>query len=57
MQMYKETKESTTEITEASTTNFSWNEYSYYHDYFIELLSYDRKHNYTNSNIWEFSYV
>ena len=55
--MYKETKESTTEITEASTTNFSWNEYSNYHDYFIELLSYDRKHNYTNSNIWEFSYV
>ena len=28
-----------------------------YHDYFIELLSYDRKHNYAHNNIWEFSYV
>ena len=37
--------------------NFSWKEYSYYHDYLVQLLSYNRKHPDTNSNIWEFSYV
>lgn len=42
---------------ESSTDNFSWNEYSHYHDYFVELLSYNRKHNYTHGNIWEYCYV
>ena len=57
MQMYTENKDLIKETKESSATNFSWNEYSYYHDYFIELLSYDRKHNYTQNSIWEFSYV
>ena len=57
MQMYTENKELITESKESSGTDFSWNEYSYYHDYFIQLLSYDRKHNYTRNNIWDFSYV
>ncbi len=46
-----------TETKETSTNGFSWHEYSYYHDYFIELLSYDKKHNYTHNSIWEYSYV
>ena len=55
--MYTENKELIPETKESSTVHFSWNEYSYYHDYFIELLSYDRKHNHTHNSIWEFSYV
>ena len=43
--------------TTLSEEHFSWKEYGHYHDYFIQLLSYNQKHNYTNSNIWEFSYV
>lgn len=57
MQMYAENKEVITETKESSTANSAWSEYSHYHDYFIELLSYDRKHNYTHNSIWEFSYV
>ena len=55
--MYTENNEFITETKESAVTNSSWKEYSYYHDYFIELLSYDRKHNYTHNSIWEFSYV
>ena len=57
MQMYAENKELITETKDSSTATSSWSEYSYYHDYFIELLSYDRKHNYAHNSIWEFSYV
>ena len=55
--MYKENKDLITENKETSSIIFSWSEYSHYHDYFIELLSYDRKHNHTHNSIWEFSYV
>lgn len=57
MQMYTNIDKQTTETKETSENNFSWNEYSHYHDYFVELLSYNRKHNYTHCNVWEFSYV
>lgn len=55
--MYTNIDKQTTETKETSENNFSWNEYSHYHDYFVELLSYNRKHNYTHCNVWEFSYV
>ena len=55
--MYKNKETQISIIQESSDTNFSWNEYSHYHDYFVELLSYSRKHNFTHSNIWEFCYV
>ena len=55
--MYTILDKTTIETQEASIKNFSWNEYCHYHDYFVELLSYGRKHNYTQSNIWEFCYV
>lgn len=55
--MYTNFEKQATETKENSTVTFSWNEYSHYHDYFVELLSYNRKHNFTHSNIWEFSYV
>ena len=47
----------TINTTVLSEETFSWKEYGHYHDYFVELLSYKRKHNYTNSNVWEFCYV
>ena len=43
--------------TDQADENFSWKEYGYYHDYFVELLSYNKKSNYTHSNIWEFCYL
>ena len=55
--MYTDFDKNTTETPKSSTNDFSWNEYSHYHDYFVELLSYNRKHNYDHSTIWEFSYV
>ena len=57
MQMYTDFEIQKTDTKEISATNFSWNEYSHYHDYFVELLSYNRKHNYTHGNIWEYCYV
>lgn len=57
MQMYTENKELIKETKDIFSQTSTWKEYSHYHDYFIELLSYDRKHNYIHNNIWEFSYV
>ena len=57
MQMYTNKETKTTKTKETSEEKFSWNEYSHYHDYFVELLSYNQKHNYTTSNIWDFCYV
>lgn len=45
------------EETNDNSTITTWNEYSRYHDYFVELLSYNRKHNFSTSNVWEFAYV
>lgn len=55
--MYTNKETQTAKTEQNSETNFSWHEYSHYHDYFVELLSYNRKHNFTHNNIWEFSYV
>lgn len=57
MQMYKENKELTNETKDTVSHTSTWNEYSHYHDYFVELLSYNQKHNYVHNSIWEFSYV
>lgn len=57
MQMNTENKKLTKETKDTFSQASAWKEYSHYHDYFIELLSYDRKHNYAHNNIWEFSYV
>jgi len=57
MQMYTNKETKTTKTKEFSEEKFSWNEYGHYHDYFVELLSYNQKHNYTTSNIWDFCYV
>lgn len=57
MQMYTDFDKQVTKTKESSANDFSWNEYSHYHDYFVELLSYNRKHNYNYNNIWEFRYV
>ena len=55
--MNTENKESIKETKDTFSQSSAWKEYSHYHDYFIELLSYDRKHNHTHNSIWEFSYV
>lgn len=55
--MYKDFEKQVIETKDSSTVNFSWNEYCCYHDYFIQQLSYDRKHNYIHNSLWEFSYV
>ena len=55
--MYKENKELTNETKDTVSHTSTWNEYSHYHDYFVELLSYNQKHNYVHNSIWEFSYV
>lgn len=52
-------KQTTTqhETDKKSTPIPIWSEYSNYHDYLIELLSYGRKSNYGKQNIWEYEYV
>ena len=55
--MYVNKEIQTTKTNKTSDDNFSWKEYGSYHDYFVELLSYNKKHNYTNSNVWEFCYL
>ena len=55
--MYTDFDKQVTKTKESSANDFSWSEYSHYHDYFVELLSYNRKHNYNYNNIWEFCYV
>ena len=57
MQMNTENKKLTKETKDTFSQASAWKEYSHSHDYFIELLSYDRNHNYPHNNIWEFSYV
>ena len=55
--MYTNNETQTINTTTLSEETFSWNEYGDYHDYFVQLLSYNQKPLYTNSNIWEFCYV
>ena len=55
--MYANSETQTVNKTIPSKENFSWKEYGHYHDYFVQLLSYNQNHNYNTSNIWEFSYI
>jgi len=43
--------------TKTSTPIPIWNDYNHYHDFFITLLSYERKNNMDKCNVWDFEYV
>ena len=43
--------------TKPSTPIPIWNDYNHYHDFFITLLSYERKNNTIKHDIWDFEYV
>lgn len=55
--MYLEENITDTNTKDKSTPIPVWNEYNHYHDYFTKQLSYNRRTNYTRSNVWDFEYV
>lgn len=55
--MNTENKQQIKETKDKGSQSSVWKEYSAFHDHFVELLSYDRKHNHTSNNVWTFCYV
>ncbi|NLL76867.1 MAG: hypothetical protein GX235_06435 [Clostridiales bacterium] len=43
-------------MTEIVSSNSNWKKYSRFHDYFLELLSYDKQKTY-GSDIWQLNYI
>ncbi|WP_342756993.1 hypothetical protein [Kineothrix sedimenti] len=54
--MHKEKTPQRISMTEMVSSNDNWKMYSLFHDYFLELLSYE-KQKVSGSDVWQLNYI
>lgn len=54
--MQKETIPKRISMTEIITPDSNWNQYSYFHDKFLEELSYENQKSFS-TDIWQLNYI
>ncbi len=54
--MHKENTPQRISMTEMVSSNDNWKMYSHFHDYFLELLSYETQ-KVSSSDVWQLNYI